>query len=97
MERKRWLHTSQPDYILLFDCPDCKEVYNFSNREINREQNRYQYCPHCGVKLDPPEKLMSVFEYCRYSDKTGDRCEHKLHPGRECELCSDWAGEVRYE
>ena len=97
---KRWLHDDKKhgkDHYLEFICPDCGEDYSFSNRDIDRTHNKYQYCSSCGVKLDPPEMLMGVFEYCRYSDKSGDRCLCGSHSGRECELCSDWAGEVRYE
>ena len=45
-----------------------------------------------GKPLNPPEML---FECCRYSDMSGDKCEHKNHPGRKCELCLDYVMEVR--
>jgi len=61
--RKRWQQKyPENKYYIEFECPDCKSCYSFSNRDINKERNRYRFCPSCGIKLDPPEMLMWVFD-----------------------------------
>ena len=44
-ERKRWIRKG---VLGSHQCPDCESIFGFSG-------NPYLYCPHCEVRLDPPE------------------------------------------
>ena len=45
-EPKRWMLSEAMKYLL---CPDCEHFVD------ERADRAFKYCPHCGVKLDPPE------------------------------------------
>jgi len=49
VEPSRWKENNTTDDD--FDCPKCGNGFYVADRPQD-----YKYCPHCGVKLDPPEK-----------------------------------------
>jgi len=53
-EPKRWEKVPEGERYADYDytCPKCnKTIYFYEGEMID-----FDYCPHCGVKLDPPEK-----------------------------------------
>ena len=43
------------DEDVILNCPNCSEEYRFECALEDIAFARYNYCPSCGVKLDPPE------------------------------------------